>query len=191
MGKGYNVWFHNNSICEEVILAREKYEAVLTGYGENDFWVEFLVGSGLWETMVSMEATELKKQNGKPCRALNGIEVIRELADINAISHCGKILSDVRLMLIAGFNIEEVERKSKKKELLIDPETLSNHLARINPQSAQRSFIDHVRLLRQRRWIRGRVYAADAMEITIPYGRKYENIGKVGKKWGYKLVILT
>lgn len=190
MGKGYNVWFHNNSICEEVILTRGKYEWVLTGYGENDFWLEFLVGSGLWETMVNMKPTELKKQNGKPSNALNGIEVIRELADINAISHCGKILSDVRLMSIAGFNIEEVERKSKKGKLVIDPETLSNHLSRISPQSVQRSFIEHVRLLRQRRWIRGKVYAADAMEIIIPYGRKYENIGKVGEKWGYKLVIL-
>jgi hypothetical protein len=66
MGKGYKVWFHNNPACEEAILQRQGYEAVLTGYGENDFWLEFLVGSGLWETMVGMEATELRKQNGKP-----------------------------------------------------------------------------------------------------------------------------
>lgn len=190
MGKGYKVWFHNNPACEEAILQRQGYEAVLTGYGENDFWLEFLVGSGLWETMVGMEATELRKQNGKPQRALNGIEVIRELADIDAISHCGKILSDVRLMLIAGFNVEEIQRGKGKGKLVIDTETLSNHLARITVQSVQRSFIGHVRLLRQRRWIRGKVYAADAMEIIIPYGTKYEAIGHVGDKRGYKLVVL-
>lgn len=33
-----------------------------------------------------METTEIKKQNGKPPRALNGIEVLRELADVEAIS---------------------------------------------------------------------------------------------------------
>lgn len=190
MSKGYMVWFHNNSVCEKAILQRQEYEAVLTGYGENDFWLEFLVGSGLWETMVGMEATELRKQNGKPPRALNGIEVIRELADINAISHCGKILSDARLMLIAGFNVEEIEKGKGKGKLVIDTETLSNHLARISVQSVQRSFVEHVRLLRQRRWIRGKVYAADAMEIIIPYGEKYENIGHVGDKKGYKLVVL-
>lgn len=34
------------------------------------------------------------------------------------------------------------------------------------------------------------MYAADAMEIIIPYGEKYENIGHVGDKKGYKLVVL-
>ena len=111
-----------------------------------------------------------------------GIEVIRELADINAISHCGKILSDVRLMAIAGFNVEEIERGRGKGKLIIDPETLSNHLGRIGVWSVQRSFAEHVGLLRQRRWIRGKVYAADAMEIIIPYGEKYENSRSYGRE---------
>lgn len=148
MAKGYKVWFHNNPARKEAILQRREYEVVLTGYGENDFWFEFLVGSGLWETMVGMGATELRKQNGKPPRALNGIEVIRELADINAISHCGKILSDARLMLIAGFNVEEVAKV--KRNLIIDPEPLSSHLVRISVQSVLRSFIEYVRLLTQK-----------------------------------------
>jgi hypothetical protein len=190
MSEGYKAWFCDNPACKEAILTGQGHEAALTGYGENDFWLEFLVGSGLWETMVGMEATELKKQNGKPARVLNGIEVIWELADIEAVSHLGKILSDARLMMIAGFNVEELEKGNRKGKLVIDPETLSNHLSRINPESTQRSFIEHVRLLRQRRWIRGKVYAADAKEIIVPYGRKYEGIGHVGEKWGYKLVVL-
>jgi hypothetical protein len=115
MGKGYKVWFHNNPACEKAIVEREEYDAVLTGYGENDFWIEFLVGSVLWETMVGVEPTELRKRNGKPPRALNGIEVIRELAEIKAISHCGKVLSDARLMLIAGFNVEDVKLAQQKQ----------------------------------------------------------------------------
>ncbi|MEW6619452.1 MAG: hypothetical protein AB1422_08985 [bacterium] len=103
MDKGYKVWFHNNSVCEKAIVEKEEYEAVLSGYGENDFWIEFLVRSGLWETMVSMQPTELKKENGKSPRVLNSIEILRELADIEAISQCGKVLSDARLMLVAGF----------------------------------------------------------------------------------------
>jgi hypothetical protein len=114
MSEGYKAWFCDNPACKEAILTGQGHEAALTGYGENDFWLEFLVGSGLWETMVGMEATELKKQNGKPARALNGIEVIWELADIEAVSHLGKILSDARLMMIAGFNVEELEKGNRK-----------------------------------------------------------------------------
>ncbi|MEW6619451.1 MAG: hypothetical protein AB1422_08980 [bacterium] len=78
----------------------------------------------------------------------------------------------------------------KRGKLVIDPEILSNHLARIGVSNVLHNFTKHVRLLRERRWIRGKVYLADAMEIIIPYGKKYENIGQVGSKRGYKLVLL-
>jgi hypothetical protein len=140
--------------------------------------------------MVGMEADGLRRANGKAPGVLNGVEVIRELAGIERIGHCGKVVRDTRLMLEAGFNVEEVSRARKRRCGLIDPETLSNHLARISPPSAQRSFMEHVGLLRSGRWIRGGVYAADAHEIIVRYGRSYERLGKVGEKYGLKLVIV-
>jgi len=44
--------------------------------------------------------------------------------------------------------------------------------------------------LRRKRWIRGKTYAADAHEIAVPYGRCSERLGRVGEKYGYKLVLL-
>jgi hypothetical protein len=73
---------------------------------------------------------------------------------------------------------------------VIDTETLANHLSRISPESAQGTFSEYVRELRTRRLIRGKVYAADAHEIVVPYGRRHERLGRVGAMCGFKLVIL-
>jgi hypothetical protein len=190
-GSGFwRLWLHQQEACEEAIARGEAVEAVPSGYGRNDFVLQFLKGSGLWSVMAGMEADRLRRANGKAAAALNGVEVIRELAGIERIQRCGKVLQDTRLMLEAGFNVEQVSRAAKRQGGVIDPETLSNHLARISPGSSQRTFAEHVRLLRSRRWIRGGVYAADAHEIIVPYGRQHERLGKVGAKHGFKLVIV-
>lgn len=186
----WSVWTHDQKRCEQAISHGETVEVVPTSYGQNDFLLHFLRDSGLWAVLVGMEADGLRRANGKVPAVLNGVEVIRELAGIERIQRCGKILRDTRLMLEAGFNVEEISRARKRCCGLIDPETLSNHLARISPASAQRSFMEHVGLLRSRRWIRGGVYVADAHEIIVPYGRKHERLGKVGRKYGFKLVII-
>ncbi len=189
-GRSYRLWIRDDAGCRESILRGENVEVVPSAYGENDFFIEFLMGSGLWQKIVGMYPDILKKDNGKPWKALNGVELIRELADVDRISHCGKVLSDLRLMMIAGFNIEEVMRARESGKFIIDPETLGNHLNRISPTSCQKTMLEHVKLLRKKRWIRGGVYVADAHEIIVPYGREFEKLGQVGKKYGYKLVIL-
>jgi hypothetical protein len=162
----------------------------LTGYGSNDFLVDLLVGTGLWEVMTSMVPDELKKQNGKPWRALNGVEVLRELARVERIAHCGKILRDTRWMRGAGFNAEALERLRGGGQPVVDPETLANPLGRISAVSAAKTFGAHLEWMRRKRWIRGNVYVADAHEILVPYGRTSERLGKVGDKYGYKRVLL-
>ena len=161
-----------------------------SSYGANDVVLEFLVTSGLWGLLVSMEPDGLHKDNGKPWWALDAVEVLRELAGVDRIAHCGKLLRDVRLMMMAGFNAQAVSRAKARDRPVVDPETLANHLARISPRSAARTFLDHVALMRRKRWLRGGVYVADAHEIIIPYGRRSERLGRVGEKHGYKLVIL-
>jgi hypothetical protein len=140
--------------------------------------------------MTSMRPDGLKKGNGKPWRALNGVEVLRELARVQRIAQCGKLLRDTRLMRVAGFNAEAVERARGRGRPVVDPETLANHLGRISPRSAAKAFGGHLGVMRRKRWIRGNVYVADAHEIIVPYGRRSERLGQVGEKFGYKLVLV-
>jgi len=137
-----------------------------------------------------MRPDGLRKGNGKPWRALNGVEVLRELARVQRIAQCGKLLRDTRLMRVAGFNAEAVARARGRGRAVVDPETLANHLGRISPRSAAAAFGAHLELMRRKRWMRGNVYVADAHEIIVPYGRTYQRLGRVGDKYGYKLVLL-
>lgn len=186
----YRAWVREDARCEEALLRGDPVEVALTAYGQNDFLLEFLMGSGLWATLVGMNPDRLHKENGKPWRALNGLQVLRELAGIGRVAHCGKVVRDTRLMMVAGFNVEAVERAARTVHGVIDTETLANHLGRISRASAARTFVAHVRDLMRHRWITGTVYAVDAHEIIVPYGRQAERLGQVGSKFGYKLVVM-
>jgi hypothetical protein len=186
----YALWTRDDAGCAEAVRSGKPVEVELSAYGGNDFLVEFLIGSGLWTVLTGVAPDGLKMENGKPWRALNGVEVLRELARVERISQCGKILRDARLMVLAGFNAEAVQKAQEAGKPVVDPETLSNHLGRISPKAAAQAFGEHIGLMRRKRWIRGGTYAADAHEIILPYGRTSERLGKVGEKYGYKLVLL-
>ena len=79
----YEVWYHDDAACASVVRLGGSYESELTGYGGNDFVLDFLVGSGLWGVLTSMKPDGLRKENGKPWRALNGVEVLRELLKLS------------------------------------------------------------------------------------------------------------
>lgn len=187
---GWRIWSEGQERCEESLAWGREVEVVPTAYGENDFILDFLERSGLWSILVGVKADGLRRANGKKPETLNGVEVIRELAGIDRIQRCGKVLRDTRLMLRAGFNLEQVREAERQDRAVIDTETLANHLGRISSEAAQSSFLEHLRLLRRRRWIRGGVYAADAHEIIVPYGRRHERLGQVGAKYGFKLVVV-
>ena len=187
---GWRLWVRDDPAVEAQMLAGRETEPVLTAYGDNDFVLDFLMRSGLWSTMTGMAADGLHKHNGYNPVILNGVEVLRELAGIERIQQCGKVIRDTRLMVQAGFNLEHLAARARLERGAIDCDTLGNHLARISPAAAQQAFIEQVRLLRRKRWLRGTVYAADAHEITIPYGRRYEGAAAVGEKYGFKLVVL-
>jgi hypothetical protein len=191
LGPGFTTWLRDDPEAREAILKGKEVEVVATAYAQNDFILEFLMGSGLWEILVSLRPGKLYKENGKPWRAMNGLEVLRELIHVERIAHCGRVISDTRLMMIAGFNAEEIRRQRKRRGLLVDPETLGNHLARMNPPEVLNAFYRHVALLKERKWIGRGVYAADAHEITFPHARGWEGMGKVGDAYGYKLVLLV
>jgi hypothetical protein len=191
LGPDFDTWLRDDPKAKEAILKGEKVEVAITNYAQNDFLLEFLMGSGLWEILASLRPAKLRKENGKPWRALNGLEALRELSHVNRLAHCGRIIADTRLMLIAGFNAEEIRRTQRRGDMLVDPETLGNHLARMNTRDVIAAFYKHVALLREKKWIGPGIYAVDGHEITFPHGRGWLGMGKVGEAYGYKLVLLV
>jgi hypothetical protein len=184
-------WLRGDEEVRRAIREGKEVDVTLSNYGQNDFLLEFLMGSGLWELLVSLRPEKLRKENGKPWRALNGLEVLRELLGVERISHCGRVIADTRLMMIAGFNAEEIRRRQRHGGLVVTPETLSNHLGRMSPRGAVDAFFRHVKLLKQRGWLgRKGVYAADGHMITFPHARGWEGMGKVGDAHGYKLLVV-
>ena len=191
LGPGFQAWLRDDPKAHQAILQGRDVDVEITSYAQNDFLLEFLMGSGLWEVLVSLRPGKLRKDNGKPWRALNGLEVLRELARVDRVAHCGKVILDTRLMMIAGFNAREIGRQRRRGGLVVSPETLGNHLARMTPPVIVDAFYRHVALLRQKDWIGRGVYAADAHEITFPHARKWEGMGTVGEAHGYKLLLLV
>ena len=95
-----------------------------------------------------------------------------------------------------GFTIEKIKEAEKEEKGVIDLGTLRNHLKRIPREKSDKAFYHHVKLLRDRRWIRGQEYVADAVQLEVPYGETFEGMGKVWDtkekqyKYGYKLELL-
>jgi hypothetical protein len=189
LGPDYRTWLRDDPHVREAIRDGRPVEATLSEYSTNDFLLEFLMGSGLWDLMVSLKPDGLQKENGKPWRALNGLEILRELAWVDRIAHCGRVIRDTRLMMIAGFNAQEIERQHRREDLVVTPETLGNHLGRMSPRSIGKAFYKHVALLLDRKWIGPGTYAADGHEIIFPHARDWPGMGKVGEKYGYKLIL--
>lgn len=187
----FRLWLRDEASARDAFLRGERLDVGLTAYGQQDFVVEFLMGSGLWEVMSSVRPDGLRKENGKPWRALNGVEVLREVLRVENVAQVGRILRDVRLMHLAGFNAEAVRRSVARGAPVIDPETLSNHLSRISPRSMERSFVEHVRLLRKKGWLRPGTYAVDGHVISIPHGRLSEKAGVVGSTRGYLFLAIV
>ena len=191
LGPGFSTWLRDDPEAHRAILQGRDVDVEITAYAQNDFLLEFLMGSGLWEVLVSPRPAKLRKDNGKPWRALNGLEVLRELARVDRIAHLGRVISDTRLMMIAGFNAREIGRQRRRGGLVVSPETLSNHLARMTPPVVVNAFYRHVAVLREHKWIGPGVYAADAHEITFPHARNWQGMGTVGDAHGYKLLLLV
>ena len=190
LGPEFQTWLRDDPTTRDAILRDQGVEVALTSYAQNDFLLEFLMGSGLWNLLVSVRPKKLQKENGKPWKAMNGLEVLRELSRVDRIAHCGRVIADTRLMMIAGFNAEEIRRARRREGLVVTPETLGNHLSRMRPREIVEGFYQHVSVLHKKKWIGRGVYAADAHEITFPHARGWQGMGKVGEAYGYKLVVL-
>ena len=113
------------------------------------------------------------------------------MAGIPEVANCGPLLQDAYLLERIGFTAEKVERSLAQDRTIIDPETLLNHLGRFTEADLEAVFLRHLGVIRQKRWLRGGVYAVDGHDIMIPYGKGYEKATRIAEgSYGYKLLVL-
>jgi len=195
MKEALKVWIRNEKEIEEAIINGEEVEVVESDFGASELLVDFLKESGLWDILTGMPI-KMGKNNGYPGKVILGILILKELMAVGKIAGAGKILEDGKLMADIGFNIEKIKKREKEEKGVINLGTLRNHLKRIPQDESEKAFYEHIKILRDKRWIRGKEYVADAVELEVPYGETFEGRGKVWKKkeerfkYGYKLELL-
>jgi len=195
MREALKVWIRNEKQIEEAILNGEATQVIDSDFGANEFLIDFLKEAGIWDIITGMKPT-MKKENGYPSKVILGTLIMKELLCIGKLSGVGKVIEDGKLMADIGFTIEKIKEAENKEKGVIDLGTLRNHLKRIPREKSDKAFYHHVKLLRDRRWIRGQEYVADAVQLEVPYGETFEGMGKVWDtkekqyKYGYKLELL-
>lgn len=187
------VWTHNPEAVEKAILEGEEHEEVFTEYGANEFAVDFLRQSGLWDSL--LVKPDRGKENGKDWKKIGGIAILLELLHVGRLAKAEKVIKDAKLMVELGFTFEEMKIAQANDKGIIHRDTIRNYFKAIPEEESIKEFYSYVNLLREKRWNRGKTYVADGFELEV-FGKTYEGAGKVyddkdGKwKYGYKVVIL-
>src|SRR6266704_5516062 len=194
-GDSFRIWEKDRARVEQDIVEGRPFDAFISERGRFDAMFDFMLRSGLWQAAREMRPSGLKKDNGIAYRLLNGVECLREMAGVDTPANCGPLLKDAYLLERIGFTAEKVENRLAKDRPVIDPESLSNHLARFTEPDLEAGFLQHLEVIRSKRWLRGGIYAVDGHDIVIPYGQGYGGAHQMsevseGGAYGYKLVIL-
>src|SRR5216683_1517571 len=190
-GDSFRIWQKDRQRVEQDIVEGRPFEAFISERGRFDGMFDFMLRSGLWAAATEMRPSGLKKDNGIPYRLLNGVECLREMAGIDTPANCGPLLKDSYLLERIGFTAEKVESRLRNDRTVIDPESLLNHLDRFTEQDLEAGFLQHLEVIRHKRWLRGGVYAVDGHDILIPYGQGYEGARRISEgAYGYKLLVL-
>ena len=179
MREAIKVWLRNEKQIEEAIINGEKVEVVESDFGANEFVVDFLKEVGFWNIITGMRP-KIKKDNGYPSKIILGTLIMKELLATGKLSGAGKIIQDGKLMADIGFNIEKIRKAKEKDKGVIDLGTLRNHLKKIFKDESDKAFYQHIKILRDKRWIRGHEYVADAVELEVPYGETALCRGSLG-----------
>lgn len=188
---GFRFWLKDRARVEQQIVDGRPFRVVGTERGRYDAMLDFLLHTGLWAAATGMRPSGLKQDNGIPYGCLNGLECLREMVGIATPAECGPLLQDPYLLERVGFTAEQIERRTAGERNIIDPETLLNHLARFTEADLEAGFLAHLGVIRQKRWLRGGVYAVDGHDILIPYGKGYQEARRISDgSYGYKLLVL-
>src|SRR5216684_3919526 len=158
-GESFRLWEKDRQRVEQDILEGRPFEAFISERGRFDGMLDFLLRTGLWAAATEMRPSGLKKDNGIPYRLLNGVECLREMAGIDTPANCGPLLKDSYLLERIGFTAEKIEKRLWQDRTVIDPETLLNHLERFTEQDLEAGFLQHLEVIRRKRWLRRRMLA--------------------------------
>lgn len=149
---------------------------------------------GLWQHITGMPVVH-GKQNAYSSQQMLGIVALLELAEGDTrLAAAGKILQDATTIGALGFNMEVLDHR--KGEGIASPNTLRNHLKRVPRGEGPKALRRQAEFMRQRKWLRGHRYAADATKLEVGKGTTHEGAGEVwdGQKerwaYGYKLLSL-
>src|SRR5881409_1873212 len=187
----FRIWEKNRARVEQDIVEGRPFDAFVSERGRFDAMFDFLLRSGLWTAATEMRPSGLKKNNGISYRLLNGVECLREMAGIDTPANCGPLLKDSYLLERIGFTAEKIESRLAQDRTVIDSESLLNHLDRFSEQDLEAGLLQHLEVIRHKRWLRGGVYAVDGHDILIPYGQGYEGARRISEgAYGYKLLVL-
>ncbi len=187
----WRVWEKDRKRVEQEIVEGRPFQVWDTERGRFDALFDFLLRSGLWDAATGMRPSQLKKDHGIRYSLLNGVECLWEMAGIDAPAHCGPLLKDPYLLERIGFTAERIRDCLAKDRTVVDTETLLNHLNRFTEEDLESGFLEHLRVIRRKRWLRGGVYAVEDHDIVIPYGKAYEGARRTSEgAYGYKPLVL-
>ena len=158
MKEAIKVWIRNEKEIEEAIINGEETQLVESDFGASELLVDFLKEAGFWDILTAMPI-KMGKNNGYPGKIILGILILKELMAIGKLAGAGKIIKDGKLMAGIGFNIEKIKKAEKEDKGVIDLDTLRNHLKKIPQTGSGKAFYQHIKILRDKRWIRGHQYS--------------------------------
>ena len=153
-GDSFRIWEKDRQRVEQDIVEGKPFDAFLTERGRFDALFDFMLQNGMWKAATAMRPSKLKKNNGIPYLLLNGVECLREMAGIDTPANCGPLLKDAYLLERIGFTAEKIQCRLRKDQTVIDPESLLNHLGRFNERDVEAGFLQHMEVIRHKRWLR-------------------------------------
>src|SRR5712691_181426 len=97
--------------------------------------------------------------------------VCGRMAGIDTPANCGPLLKDAYLLERIGFTAERIAGRVEKDQTVIDPESLLNHLRRFTEQDLEAGFLQHLEVIRHKRWLRAGCMRWMDMTSSFPMGK--------------------
>jgi len=191
---GWSLWRRDQELTRQLFLDGCEYRAKGSEYLGNDFLFESLRELGFWDLLTSPEPKLGRTDVAVRPDLLNAIWVVKELAGMGHLSEAEKLLSDGYLMAECGFNVETIRKRALNEDgPVVSLRTAYRHAERMPQAESERMVLNTTVMLREKKWLRGGLYAADCFEIPVS-GKKMEGADENTDKktrLGYKILTLA